>query len=521
MRTFPLLLGGIFLIQGCSEPTLAAQDPAPTISILNPVADEQFDGDATIDFVATVNDNSALVDLEVTWSAAGAGTLGVVTPDSSGQVLLPVPASSLGEGLWAISAEVVDPAGQAGRDSVTIQVGEGVFGGDGAPNVVITGPTSGATFIRDDEIVILGTITDGDGDAPDTLQASLSASTVGILWEGNPSPTGTVSFPISTLPVGNHTVTLSALDSEGNVGLDSVDFTVNNDGRPYATILTPNTGDTFMLGDLITFEGEISDDEDDEELLTYEWTSDLELYPLDAGVPDSNGWTAFATMNMAAGSHLITFEATDTDGQWASDSILITLQDPNDLDQDGDGYTPNQNDCDDNDAAINPGEYDVCDDIDNNCDGVINEPWADSYETNETSATSYYLGTIDADLGPIFSASLDIAGLTLQHAQDEDWFFFYLDDDILDPAHPTVDIDVSAAGNYVIELYYVGGDYSDVYNFGGWTLKDSASGTGVFQVSGNGEPFSDDDDYWAVRVYSTSWTPGGCSDTYDLTISKT
>lgn len=42
-------------------------------------------------------------------------------------------------------------------------------------------------------------------------------------------------------------------------------------------------------------------------------------------------------------------------------------------DQDGDGFTSCGGDCNDNDLNINPTMQDVCDGIDNNCDGVIDE----------------------------------------------------------------------------------------------------------------------------------------------------
>jgi len=46
---------------------------------------------------------------------------------------------------------------------------------------------------------------------------------------------------------------------------------------------------------------------------------------------------------------------------------------PEDVDDDGDGYTENEGDCNDTDAAINPGGTEVCDYIDNNCNGAIDE----------------------------------------------------------------------------------------------------------------------------------------------------
>ena len=48
--------------------------------------------------------------------------------------------------------------------------------------------------------------------------------------------------------------------------------------------------------------------------------------------------------------------------------------DPKDVDDDKDGYTENQGDCDDGDKSIHPGAVEVCSDLkDNDCDGVVNE----------------------------------------------------------------------------------------------------------------------------------------------------
>lgn len=43
-------------------------------------------------------------------------------------------------------------------------------------------------------------------------------------------------------------------------------------------------------------------------------------------------------------------------------------------DCDRDGFAPSENDCDDEDAAINPDAVDVCgDSIDNNCNGDVDD----------------------------------------------------------------------------------------------------------------------------------------------------
>ncbi|GAA4943149.1 hypothetical protein GCM10023314_15290 [Algibacter agarivorans] len=43
------------------------------------------------------------------------------------------------------------------------------------------------------------------------------------------------------------------------------------------------------------------------------------------------------------------------------------------IDNDGDGYSECEGDCDDTNAAINPSAIEVCDGLDNNCDGTIDE----------------------------------------------------------------------------------------------------------------------------------------------------
>ena len=43
------------------------------------------------------------------------------------------------------------------------------------------------------------------------------------------------------------------------------------------------------------------------------------------------------------------------------------------LDADGDGFTPNEGDCDDSNPMFHPDADEVCDEVDNNCDSLLDE----------------------------------------------------------------------------------------------------------------------------------------------------
>jgi len=68
--------------------------------------------------------------------------------------------------------------------------------------------------------------------------------------------------------------------------------------------------------------------------------------------------------------------------RWAPALLLwgLACEDPSDkgpiveeADGDGDGFTLSEGDCDDADAAVSPGAEEVCDGVDNNCDGSVDE----------------------------------------------------------------------------------------------------------------------------------------------------
>lgn len=56
-----------------------------------------------------------------------------------------------------------------------------------------------------------------------------------------------------------------------------------------------------------------------------------------------------------------------------NDTTDPSNQAENDQDQDQDGFTPNQGDCDDTNDQINPEAIEICDEVDNNCNSFADE----------------------------------------------------------------------------------------------------------------------------------------------------
>ena len=507
---------------GCAEWGVQTTNIPPTAAITYPVDGDVFDVGELIEFTGVTSDSGAETDLTVTWSTSNGGPLGEEAPDANGAVYLAI--ADLAEGDHTVTLTVVDTGSLSGSDSVQILVGEDPGDDDdaedGSPTVLIQGPAGGSEFLRDEEINFIATVADGQ-QSPDTLGTTFVSTVDGVFWEGFPSVSGTVDYTTGELQVGTHSVTLTAVDDDGHLGSDAVDFEILNDGRPFVWITNPANGSGFYNYDTINFEGTVADDESDVEVLVVTWSSSIdgELW---SGNPDSNGYTVWPQM-LTAGSHVITLTALDEDLQEASENILVDVLDPNDFDNDGDGYTPNQGDCDDNDALVNPGMTDVCDDIDNDCNGLINDPMADIYEyeplnltwsPNDTYDTGWDLGEVDDPLWN--NDTIEVSGLSLHNDADEDWFTWFADDEYYDNVSIAITVDIPYSGTYVVELYQV--DNGNWSNWGSWNLEDSASGGGFLQVTYGGDMFDDDEDYFAIRVHSMSWDITACNLTYDFYI---
>ena len=96
---------------------------------------------------------------------------------------------------------------------------------------------------------------------------------------------------------------------------------------PSATIDSPSNSDIYDVGELVVFQGTVSDGEDAVNTLQTTWTSNVdgELY---SGVANSSGISQFPSSTLSAGVHSITMSVVDSDGLIAEDLINFRVNTP-------------------------------------------------------------------------------------------------------------------------------------------------------------------------------------------------
>ncbi|MFA6383463.1 MAG: DUF4215 domain-containing protein [Parcubacteria group bacterium] len=150
------------------------------------------------------------------------------------------------------------------------------------------------------------------------------------------------------------------VEAKNDSGDVVAEVTFTDDFVPVLTtiIVSPNNS-SVVIGNTQSFSATGTDQLDDPIVTHPSWTSSV---PTIATIDPATG----VAMGVADGTVTITA----TDGSVFGSTTLTVTTPPTDTDSDG--FTTDT-DCNDSDPAVNPDATEVCDGIDNNCDGSIDE----------------------------------------------------------------------------------------------------------------------------------------------------
>jgi hypothetical protein len=212
-------------------------------------------------------------------------------------------------GTHVLTATATDPFGAQGRASLTLLV-ENLL-----PTATITSPVSDIRVSTSQFVNFQGQGSDPEG------------GPVSLAWQSSLSgPLGTGNSINVQLPAGEHVVTLTVTDANGATAQDSVVVTVvRGEGQPTAQILAPPANANFVSGVPIRFEGKGTDPEDGVlQGSALRWSSNIDGF-LGTGATLDAVLLSPTVCNDTIRQHMITLEATDSDGNVGVHQIAVTV----------------------------------------------------------------------------------------------------------------------------------------------------------------------------------------------------
>ena len=250
------------------------------------------------------------------------------------------------------------------------------------PQVVIWSPADGAVLAEGELITFTATVED---DTTPTAEITLAwtSSLDGTLEEGFlAEDEGLVNLVTADLSQGSHLVKLTAADSDNSVGSDEVTITIGEaDELPTVTILHPTEDEHGVQDESFELQALVEDPQDLPEDLLVHISSDLDGDLCVDLVPDATGVASCeAVLSVApdllegvSDAHQLLFEVEDLDANTAGASTSFEVWSDTSIDNDLDGLTEDEGDCDDTDPDVYPGAEESCNEVDDDCDGTVDE----------------------------------------------------------------------------------------------------------------------------------------------------
>jgi len=279
-----------------SRAVIQVFDPHPAITLISPVAGSIVHPDG-ITFEAAGNDpitGAIENDSSFEWSSNIDGNLG------TGRKLT---VNSLSEDDHQITLEVMGSHGVSGTKTFNLYVRP-----QGTPLPRIKYPIDGGHLSKELAYKFIGQAEDNEDGTLSGSSLTWSSSIDGQLGSG-------VEINIQ-LSEGNHTIMLSAIDSNGNENTANINITVET-GTPTLTVTSPGLDAVIVEGTVVQFTGSASDPQEGDISSRIIWSSNID------GMLSQS--TSFSRL-LSEGNHKITAMIVDSDGLKASKEINISVK---------------------------------------------------------------------------------------------------------------------------------------------------------------------------------------------------
>lgn len=194
--------------------TVSSSNTAPTATITAPADQATFTEGESVAFSGTGTDaeDGELTGQALAWSSDRDGLLG------TGESLT---VTTLSAGTHRITLTATDQEGATGTARITITVQSAVP--NTPPTAKIRLPQPNASFTEGQSVTFSGAGTDVEDGTLDGQALTWTSSLDGFLGQG-------AYFAVNYLSVGLHRITLTATDSQGATGTDTVTITVQSTG---------------------------------------------------------------------------------------------------------------------------------------------------------------------------------------------------------------------------------------------------------------------------------------------------
>lgn len=274
------------------------------------------------------------------------------------------------------------------------------------PEITILSPQRGDSF-EEGETITFEAVASDLNDPGDGLEVRWESDLDGVLSDTFAATDGKNSFESTILSVGIHTITATVIDPEGAVGTDSryIEVTDTADA-PTIVWNHPTQGEQGMEGESFEFSVVVADNQDEPVRLQVFLSSDIDG-EFCSPPPDQVG-LSLCDATLSVGPHTLTATVVDTDNNETSVEAFFEVVAGTTVDDDLDGWTEDQGDCDDLDGSVHPTAQEVANGIDDNCDGLVDEG-TDAFDDDGDCycETAPCAGSIEAACGTLEGGDCD------------------------------------------------------------------------------------------------------------------